>query len=315
MPNLTRPATRPSATSKLLLVRSPAKSVRREDQPDRMPVRLAIGVIVAVGVLLLVWLIGHLGYRLGFAPLLRVPDLTGAPMSGLAIGTLVLVSIPHAVFRAGLSEPIWLMAGFVLIALPAAGLGAARPSVPGGPRPKTAIVAMASTGAVVAMLSGIAIIWWTGCGLRVDRLGMLPADPGEAAAWHQALLTVAGADVLAMVAAATWVVLVMRLPIPLWLRAIAASAAFFTLTVATVAMAISNTAATQVATMRTLAAIDGDGTPALIVGTTPRHLAVLRMDDAEAAVELHAPAQTITVRGRQSIVGFLEDVAAQRPRP
>ena len=93
MPNLaTRGSTRPSAPPrKLLLVRQPVKSVRKGDLGDRMPVRLSIGLIVAVGIVGAVWLIGHLGYRLGFAPIVRVPELLGEPGGGLATGTMVVI--------------------------------------------------------------------------------------------------------------------------------------------------------------------------------------------------------------------------------
>ncbi len=85
-------STRPSGSSRtrVLLVRQPVKSVRRSDEPDRSSFRLAIGVIVAVGVVAVVWLMGYVGYRLGFAPLVRVPELLGEPGGGLATGTLMV---------------------------------------------------------------------------------------------------------------------------------------------------------------------------------------------------------------------------------
>ena len=47
-----------------------------------------------------------------------------------------------------------------------------------------------------------------------------------------------GLDALALIAAAVWVVVTMRLAIPRWLRGLAASACFFALVVTAVAMAI-----------------------------------------------------------------------------
>src|SRR5688572_26732260 len=78
----------PPSKTKILLVRQPVKSVRRSDEPDRTPVRLAIGVITAIGVVGVVWLMGYLGWRLGFAPIMRVPDLRIEGSGGIATGTL-----------------------------------------------------------------------------------------------------------------------------------------------------------------------------------------------------------------------------------
>jgi hypothetical protein len=313
MPNLTRPTTRPSRPpGKLLLVRQPVKSVRRGDEADPMPMRLTIGVIVALGVLAAVWLIGHVGFRLGFAPIVRVPELTGEPGADLAAGTRVLIEVPRVVFRAGLAEPMWLMLAFAMIALPAAGLAAARPHTPGGPRQDPAIAAMAATGAIAAMLNGAALIWWTGSSMRTGLLSILPLDPAGADAWHANLQTAAGLDVLAVVAAAVWVVLVLRLPTPLWLRAIAASAAFFSLVVVLVAMSISTVSATQAGAQRSLCQIDDvSGPRCVLLGSTPHHLVLLAAYDDDALIQLRSQRESLTVSGEASIVNYLSSAASE----
>lgn len=313
MPNLTRgTTTRRSATHKLLLVRQPVRSVRRGDQADPTPMRLVIGLLVAAGIVFTVWLIGHLGYRLGFARLVRVPELTGGPGSDLATGTMVLISIPRAIFRAGLVRPMWLMLGFALIALPAAGLGAARPQTPGGPRPNRGLVIIAHLGAVISMLCGAVLTWWTVSPERSALLRVLPTDAGEVGPWYADMQSVAGLDVLCVVCAALWVVLVFRLPIMLWLRAIAASAALFTLVVVTVAMAISNAGATQMGAARSLCVLDErPGNLRLILSSTPRHTATLVAHNGRAYVELHDATGTIVVNGEQSIVAYLEERAKE----
>lgn len=315
MPNITHGATRPRATPrKLLFVRQPVRSVRRRDPAERGSLGLTIGVIVAVGVVALVWLIGHLGYRLGFAPLVRVPELLDAPGGGLATGTMVVVSIPRAIFSAGLAQPLWLMIGFALIALPAGGLGAAKPAVPGGPRPKRSIQAIAAAGAVVSIASGAGLIWWTSSPVRNGMLRVLPSDPAQVGPWHADIQTVAGLDVLALVTAALWVVLVLRLPIPIWLRAIAGSAAFFTLVVVTVAMAISSTAATQIGAARSLCEVPGAPGARLLLGSTPQHIATLGTSRAnEVDVDLRSRAEVIAVHGGQSIADFLAERGREQP--
>ena len=101
---------------------------------------------------------GFLGYRLGFAPAVHLPELVGEPGSGLATGARIVISLPRAVFQAGLERPMWMMLGFVMISFPAAGLGAARPQTPGGPRQKSSVQVIAASGAVMSMISGILLI-------------------------------------------------------------------------------------------------------------------------------------------------------------
>ena len=132
---LLRPGTKGSSRPKVVLVRQPAHSVRPQDAPDRTPLRLAIGVIAAFGGLVVIWAAGHVGFRLGFAPLVRVPDLSLGAMGGLATGTLSLLAMPGTVITAGVEKPELMMLAFALIALPAAGIAAARRRTPGGPRP------------------------------------------------------------------------------------------------------------------------------------------------------------------------------------
>ena len=313
MPNITHTTTRPSSPkTKLLLVRQAVKSVRKPEGAERMPLRLALGVIVAVGVVGLVWLMGYIGYRLGFAPLLRTPDLVGEPGRGLATGAMMMVSIPQVIFRAGLAEPMWLMIGFAMIAVPAGGLAAARPLTPGGPRPKQSFVAIASLGAVASMLSAALLIWWAGCPVRGDLLRVLPQQVAGAAAWHADLQTAAGLDVLAVVTASLWVVLAMRLPIPTWLRALATSATLFALAVVLVGMSMSNAAAAQVDATRSLCVLDDGGpTRRVIIGSTPHHMATLVAYDRNVIVELRNHPDAIAITGRASIADYLRDRAGR----
>jgi hypothetical protein len=297
--------------TKVLLVR-PApggiKSVRKRDEPDRTPLRLAIGVIVAIGVVAAVWLMGYAGFRLGFAPLVRIPQLLGEPGGGLATGVIMLISIPTVIIQAGVAEPTWLMLGFALIAIPAAGISAVKPRAPGGPRLSAAGLVFSYAGAICAALNALVVIWWTASRVRNDRIGELPFDPIDAPTWLENLRTIAGLDVLAVIATAVWVVLVMRLAIPIWMRAITATASLFSLVVVIVAMSMTNAAVAQIQTFRSVVFLDdGSLDTRLVLGYTGRHVATLRLDSGITIVELHDRSSTMTVIGRQSIVGMLEE--------
>jgi hypothetical protein len=316
MKPLVRAAPKPSEPrTKVLLVRPSGgiKSVRRSDEPDRTALRLAIGVIAALGVVAAVWLMGYLGFRLGFARLVDVPQLQIDIGSGLVTGTLTLISIPELIIVAGVENPTWLMLGFVLIAIPGAGLAAAKPRAPGGPRPSSVTLVFSYAGAVLAAVDAMVLTWWTASDSRLASFSGLPFHPADAEAWLAGLQTVAGLDAVAAIAGAVWVVLVMRLAIPPWLRALAGSASFFALAVVMVAVSASSAAVAQLGAPRSEVFLDdGSVYTRLLVGFTPRQIATLRVDEGGAILELHDRSMMMTVIGSRSIVGMLEDAQQYR---
>lgn len=311
MTNLVRKTSRSPATrTRLLVVRQPAKSVRQKDQPDRTPLRLAIGVIVALGVAAMVWLMGYLGFRLGYAPMLGVPELAGGPGGSLAVGATILIRIPAVILEAGMASPEWLMLGFVLIAIPAAGLSAAKPATPGGPKQSQVALVFSTAGAIATGLTSAGLIWWTVSPVRLGLMRPMPAIPEAASAWYQDLQIVAGLDVLMVVAAGLWVVLVMRLAIPLWLRALTASLAFFALAVIVVAMSVSGASASQLNSARSLCLLPGaEDDWQLLLGSTPHHIATLSVDEGYVSVTLNNRRDIAMIRGTQSVIGYLAERA------
>ncbi len=315
MQPLVRTKPKPSgARTRILLVRPTGgiKSVRKSDEPDRAAFKLALGVIIAVGIVAGVWLLGYIGFRMGFAPLIDVPQLQVDPGAGLVTGTMMLISIPRVIILAGVAQPLWLMLGFGLIAIPAAGLSAAKPRAPGGPRPTSAALVFSYSGAIAAAVNTLVVIWWIASPIRMSRIDQMRVDPRDTAQWLDDLTSVAGMDVLAVIASATWVVLVMRLAIPLWLRALAATASFFTLIVVTVAMSMSNATVAELQKPRSEVFLeDGSITSRLLLGSTPGRLATMRIGTASdvAIVELHEHVGAMTVVGRRSIIGLLEQEA------
>ena len=347
MANLARTKPRPPVRSiaappppnktKILLVRQPVKSVRRADEPDRTALRLAIGVITALGIVGVVWLMGYLGWRLGFAPMMRVPDLRIEGSGGIATGTLMLIGLPRVILEAGIAQPMWLMAGFALICVPAASLGAIKPPVRGGPRPKAAIMVLLYTGAIFAMINAIALLWWTVSPFRNQFVTELPFRPDQTAAWLDNMRIVGGLDALAVIAAALWVVVAMRVAVPLWLRALASSVCLFVLVVLTVAFSISNATITQLMTDRSVF-LDDEGSldPQLVVGFTPEYLVTLGVErtapvrrpstqpafnsagdptdpDLITVVEMTDRSATLSVYRRQSIIDFLRTTSPPLP--
>jgi hypothetical protein len=319
MPNLTRTTPRPAvrtgaaaSKTKVLLVRQPVKSVRKSDEADRAALQLAIGVITALGIIAVVWIMGYLGYRLGFADLVRVRELQLDLGGGLTVGTMMLISIPRVIVQAGVANPELLMVGFAAIAIPAASLGGIKPSAPGGPRPKPAVVVLSFAGAAFAVVNSLMLIGWTVSPFRNERMRELPVRPEEAMQWLADLQLVGGLDVLGTIAAALWVVVAMRLTIPLWLRGLSASACFFALVVVAVAMSMSNATVSQLTADRSVFFLDDNSLEArLMLGNTSHSIATLNMRDSRSYVELRARPEVLEVVGKQSIIEYLDE---RKPR-
>jgi len=311
MPELARPIVRPAPQrTKVLLVRQPMKSVRKSDEPDRMMTRLVIGVLATLGTTALVWLIGHIGFRLGFAPMIGVPELSSTPGEGLITGMLMLISGPRVILQAAIEEPMWLLVAFGVLAIPAAGLSAARPPSPGGPRPSRLAVSSSHAAAILGALSTVAVTWWTVSPYRGDLVRDLRMNPLEATEWLRDLQTAAGIDLLAFIAAALWVVLAFRLPVALWLKALLISITMFGLVVVTVAMSVSNGASAHVETGRSIVLLeDGSTDWRLVLGHVGDSLATLEITPQVAVVELSTPDTGVIVFGRRSIIAQYELVA------
>lgn len=297
-----------------------ATPVRRDaiaPRADRLPVRMLIGLVVAVGGVALAWLMGAIGHRLGFAMAMRLPELDTGGTRALATGIMLLVGIPGMVLEAGIRQPMWLLAGFLLLAFPAGGLAAAAPT-PRGDGPENPVhAALANIGAVLGMLTAAGLLWWTGSPVRIGLMRPMPADPDTAAAWPVDLSTAAGLDVLAVIVAALWVVLVFRLPVPGWLRALSATACLFGLVVSVVALSVSGGTATQVTAQRSVVgrpvaeASAESPAPMLLLGRAGDRDAVLVSTDGRLEVELTALPAELRILGRASIADAARDAAGR----
>jgi hypothetical protein len=305
-----QPKVGPGNKTKVLLVRQPVKSVRPGDAANPMPLRLAIGVIAALGALAVIWLAGFVGFRLGFASVLGVHDLQSEPGFGLATGAMIVVNAPMRVFEAGVADPMLLMLAFALIAIPGGGLAGVRSPTPGGPKPSKLFTLFTWTGAIAACLAAAATIAWIISPLRTARLSPLPVDLTTIDAWLDGWTIVAGLDALVALSAALWVVLAMRLRLPAWMKGLSVSAMIVALIVAIAGTSITNAVVAHLRLDRSLVAF-GEGDPAregqLLVGSTPRHAVVLRAVNAASSVEMFDVPTECTVLRRQSIAGLLLD--------
>jgi hypothetical protein len=170
------------------------------------------------------------------------------------------------------------------------------------------VVVFSAVGAAVAIINAVAVFAWLASPLRGRLFSALPFSAAEVEPWLEELRLAAAADVLALIAAGLWVVLVMRLGIPGWLRGLAATAGFAAFIVAAVAAAMSSVTVAQLTTPRTLVdwRTEAGNAPRLIVGRDEggRLVTLVGHGGGELAVELSAPPEAIAVRGRQTVPAF-----------
>ncbi|MGI9015319.1 MAG: hypothetical protein ACR2GY_13880 [Phycisphaerales bacterium] len=312
-------------------MRPPARSVRPQDEVKHTPLAIVIGTLAAAGSIALVWLLGHIGFRLGFAQAVGVPELLAESGGGLSTGALIIMHVPMHMFAATVAEPMLLMLAFLLIAVPAGGLVGAKRAVPGGPRPSPLFVGFSWAGAIAGALFGAVAIAYVVSPFRQAWVQPMSLNAVEFEAWLNNMTIAAGLDGMMLIAAALWVVLVMRVECPPWMRGIAASAALFGLVVVTMAAGISNATVAHISMDRSVidageaAVTEGAAATAplqastqqrILIGYTRRHAVTLSVsDDGEGRVMIAMSDIPTRMRvvDRVSISRLITDAAPEQP--
>jgi len=288
----------------VLLVRDTTRTVIADDEVARARFRLALACACAVGAIIGVWLLGHLGFRLGAAPALGVPELLAEPGEGLATGTALLLRVPISIYRLALHEPLLVVLGFAAMAIPAAGLAAARPMRRGGPRPPVGVVALATLGVIVGIAVGVALVAWTLSPWRAAALPPLPAASADIAAWATTIDHVVGLDALALITLILWCVLMPRLAAPQWLRLLGTVLVLCAAAIGLVGTAMSGASAAHAHLPRSVVRLDS-GSDAVLVGYTRQQVVLLRDVDGTAMIGLVSDPGPQVVTDRASIVEAL----------
>ncbi|MCA9295376.1 MAG: hypothetical protein KC983_02645 [Phycisphaerales bacterium] len=289
-------------------MRQPVRNVGPDAEAVNAFRHLLIGIIIAAGSCVGLWLFGLLGYTVGFAPAMRIPDLACDAGLAFTASFRVIMSTPELVLEAGVEQTGWMMLGFILIALPAAGLSAIRPFPPGGPRPPMTAQVFSWIGAFAAIIASLLTIAWIGADMRTGRLADIPSIAADSVPWLTDLRVAAGLDALAVIALALWALLTMRLVIPGWLRALSAACAFPALVLMTMAFAASSVTATQVAMPRSVCYLETSQPVQpwrLIIGHSDNRLAALVPIGKGVRIELRATDSVMDVHERLSIPEFL----------
>lgn len=288
---------------RILLLRERIRSVRDGHDhlgPGAAALRLGVVAASVVGAVLGVWTLGYLGFRLGVAPMLGATEILGEPGEGLATGTLAVLRAPLAIFHAGLAQPGLLVAGFVMIVIPASLVPLAQPTVRGGPRPSPTEARLSAAGASAAIFFAALLVAWSASPLRRGWVGPIPATIADGPAWTAGIDAAAGIDLLAAVTAVLWAVLVLRLAIPAWLRWLSGAIVYFALAVVLVSTAISNAMAAHVDLPRAVVRAPAETSEALLLGYTREHAVLFTVGDGGPHNVLIA-AERLPITGHRSL--------------
>ena len=281
------------------------RAVTTADDPAREGVRLGVIAFTTfvsfVGLLALGAIAGHVGADvwIGAGPMTRSVGET------FVIGVRLPLAMLRALYASGVDDPLFFASAMALLIPPIAALVAARPIRPGEPRPTPAVLNAARLGAALVVAGAIAV------GVRlanVARPTIADAMPGEA--WLDRVNGLAASDAISMVFAILLAVLVFRLPVDRWVRALAGTIAIATAMAATVAAAASSGIAGEVERPHPMvrwSAIndaDLDAAPRLLLGTTADGGCVL-LDAAAPMRVVVEPRAALIVTGRDSIAGRL----------
>jgi len=294
--------------TRVLVVRQPVRSVSQASEGSRIMGRIVLATVITAGALLLLWMLGMLGHRLGFAVHMRVPELVQHPTAAFADGVRMIINGPETIIEAGINRVVWLLLAFLAIAAPAAGLAASQPYVAGGPKQSQLAVTFSWIGAIAAIVAALLIVWWSASPARRALIGELPYNAEQVDAWLAQLRTAAGLDALALLSAVLWVILLFRLKLPTWLNALSVTLTLAGAAIAFASFSVSAGSVAGVQSPRSVCIIDGQfNQPHLLIGSTEQQIATVRVQEPNVVtVQLTDRPSTIDIKASMPIADFLQ---------
>ncbi len=303
----------PSVTSTASAART-RPAVSTSDDPARDGVRLGVIAFTTAASVVGLTALGAIAAHVG------VDAWLGAGPGARSFGELFVtgVRLPLAMLRAlyasGVDDPVFFGAAMALLIPPIAALAAARPIRPGGPRASAAVINAGRLGAVLVVAGSIGIAIRL---FNLDRPTL--AETASDAAWLDHLRSLAASDAVSMALAILLAVLIFRLPVDRWVRALGGTLAIGTAVAAAVSAAASNGIVDEVerphpilASKSTTVLNDADAPDhRLLLGAARDGLRLTLGADIAAPVVLEPPTPAAVV-GHISIAAW-RSVPSRRP--
>jgi hypothetical protein len=278
------------------------RAVTSGDDPARDGVRLGVVAFITITSFAGLLALGATAVHVGADAWLNAGSMDRTIGEYFVAGVRLPWAMLRALYASGVDDPLFFALSMALLIPPIAGLAAARPVRPGENRATTAMLNAARLGAalIVAASTGVAIRL-----ANIARPTIAEIAPGDD--WLDRVQGLAAADAVSMAFAILLAVLVFRLPVDRWVRALVGTVAIATAMAATVAAAASSGVAAEVAQPRPVVRSEVDGTTQerLLVGSTIDGSIVL-LESGTPAMIVIQPRVELAVAGRRSIIETLD---------
>ncbi len=274
-------------------------AITSSDDPAREGVRLGVIAFITATSFVGLLALGAIAGRLGADPWIGAGSLDRTLSETFVTGVRLPLAMVRALYATGVDDPLFFAASMVLLIPPIAALVAARPVRAGEARATPAVINAARLGSALIIATSIGITIRLA---NVDRPPLLDAADG----WLDLVQANAAADLISMALSILITVLVFRLPVDRWVRALAGTVTLATAIAASIAAAASGGIVDAAEQSRPLIESPNSTDPPvrLVLGTDSRNDRVVLIAGArpELVFESNEPARIV---GRRSIAESL----------
>ncbi len=298
------PATRePAREPAKVVTETSRRAVTSSDDPARDGVRLGVIAFTTAASFAGLLALGAIAGRAGADVWIGAGPLDRSIGDTFVTGVRLPLAMLRALYASGVDDPLFFAFAMALLIPPIAALAAARPARPGEARSTSAVLNAARLGASLVIAASVAVAVRIANVARPTIADALPSEP-----WLDRVQELAAADTISMAFAILLAVLVFRLPLDRWVRALAGTIAIGTAMAATVAAGASSGIADEVERPQPVVAWETQSgrTEALLLGTTSDGACVLLRSGSANAVTVE-PRFPFAIVGRMPISDALAD--------
>lgn len=282
-------------------------------QPNQSAARLALVVAITAFSLVGILVLGIVGFRTGFAAAVGVPTLSQTLGEAFARGLAIPVALLQSVYTTGVRTPLLFTGALIIMLPPIAAIVIATPRRTEQQPPRSEARIAAAIGGGLIVLADIIIAVRTAAASH----NLLKAPFGENfaafAPWIESMEALAATDLIALVVAVLLAVLVFRLPLDRWARAVVGTLTIGTCVIAAAATAASGGRVAGIDEPRSV--IHANPGTSLLLGTTDTRLDVLVGWDVVDSTKLNGvviqlPKRTL-VLGPKSLRQFVASPSSE----